>query len=331
MPFWSPKRRKFWGYKQNGSPDSTELEESDSSSSDYTPMPWEPQDSAEDNTMYWKGEDSDEIDLTGETVLPTTVITAERPQPEKSKSLIDQIQGKPPEDINPENFVNRIIMGMLGGQNNSSIPKVIGNNVILGSLSSSQAWDGSEGSRTLGQGGEFVPSEPLPNQNKVWPSGYIFPIPDRFKIYKSQDFSASHYGIDIVGKTIGEILDQQVLAVCDGWIDKVVVANDLIEGGGNDNNSGGIRVRIIDSIGLYYLYYHLAPDSNNHLKLGQKINQGELIGKVGSSGQGNFDNRANGTGIHLHFEMWSGFNDKGRPINIDYRNHFPELNEIPYQ
>jgi murein DD-endopeptidase MepM/ murein hydrolase activator NlpD len=79
------------------------------------------------------------------------------------------------------------------------------------------------------------------------------------------------------------------------------------------------------------LYYHLAPDSNNHLKLRQKINQGELIGKVGSSGQGNFDNRANGTGIHLHFEMWSGFDNKGRPINIDFSNHFPELNEIPYQ
>jgi len=142
MPFWSPKRRKYWGYKQNGSFESTEQEESDSSSSERPPMPWEPQDSTDDNTMYWKGEDSDEIELSRETVLPTTVITAERTQPEQYRPLIDQIQGKAPEDINPENFVNRIIMGMLGGQNNSSIPKVIGNNVISGNSISSQAWRG---------------------------------------------------------------------------------------------------------------------------------------------------------------------------------------------
>ena len=331
MPFWSPKRRKYWGYKQNGSSESTEQEESDSSSTERPPMPWEPQDSTEDNTMYWKGEDSDEIDLSRETVLPTTVITAERTQPEQSRSLIDQIQGKAPEDINPENFVNRIIMGMLGGQNNSSIPKVIGNNAILGNLISSQAWHGGEGSSFLGQGGEFISSEPSANQNKVWPSGYIFPIPDDFKIYKSQDFSSSHDGIDIVGKTAGEILGLPILAVCDGYIDKVVMARQLIEGGGGDNNKGGIRVRIKDSKGLYYLYYHMTPDSNNHLKLGQKILQGEFIGKVGASGRGNFDDQANGTGIHLHFEMWSGFDQKGRPINVNYKDYFPELNEIPYQ
>ena len=329
MPFWSPKRRKYWGYKQNGSSDSTELEESDSSSSDYTPMPWEPQDSAEDNTMYWKGEDSDEIDLTGETVLPTTVITAERPQPEKSKSLIDQIQGKPPEDINPENFVNRIIMGMLGGQNNSAIPKVIGNNVISGSLSSSQAWNGSEGSRTLGQGGEFIPSEPLPNQNKVWPSGYIFPIPDRFKIYKTsgRDYKPGHYGIDIVGAQQDMISGQPVLSVTNGVVVKVVKFLDLKEAGGIDENAGGIRVRIKGSDGLQYSYFHLDTNSNDHIFVGKKITQGDQIGLVGSSAYGKVDDRSR-TGKHLHFEMW--LNDS--PIQYaDYRQFFPELSKIPEQ
>jgi murein DD-endopeptidase MepM/ murein hydrolase activator NlpD len=326
MPFWSPKRRKYWGYKQNGSSDSTVLEESDSSSSDYTPMPWEPQDSTEDNTMYWKGEDSEEIDLSRETVLPTTVITAERTQPEQSRSLIDQIQGKAPEDINPENFVNRIIMGMLGGQNNSSIPKVIGNNAILGNLISSQAWDGGEGSSSLGQGGEFILSEPSGNQNKVWPSGYIFPIPDSFKIYQFRGFSESHDGIDIVGQISGRILGQPILSVCDGIIDMVVKANELLEGGGKDNNAGGIRVRVKDLSGLYYVYYHLMPGSNQHLEAGQMVSQGDILGNVGSSAKGRFDDQDGGTGIHLHFEMW-----KGIRIIVDFKDYFPELAEIPKQ
>jgi hypothetical protein len=144
MSFWSPKRRKYWGYKQNGSSESTEQEESDSSSSERPPMPWEPQDSTEDNTMYWKGEDSDEIDLSRETVLPTTVITAERTQPEQSRPLIDQIQGKAPEDINPENFVQRIILGMLGEKGTASIPKSVSNNVVIGGNSiSSEPWNGN--------------------------------------------------------------------------------------------------------------------------------------------------------------------------------------------
>jgi hypothetical protein len=42
---------------------------------------------------------------------------------------------------------------------------------------------------------------------------------------KSRDFSGSHMGIDIVGKSAGDISGQSILSVCDGWIDKVVKAN----------------------------------------------------------------------------------------------------------
>jgi hypothetical protein len=142
MNNWSPKRRKYWGYKQKDRPDSTEPEKGDSSSTERPPMPWEPQDTTDDNSYYWSGEDSDEIDLSGETVLPATEIIENRPKPKKRQSLTEQFKGNPPEDINPENYVNRIIMRMLEGQNNSAIPKVIGNNVISGNSISSQAWRG---------------------------------------------------------------------------------------------------------------------------------------------------------------------------------------------
>lgn len=185
MNNWSPKGRKYWGNKRKDRSDSTEQEESDSFSTERLPMPWEPQDNTEDNSYYWSGEDSDEIDLSGETVLPTIEIIAERPQTEKSKFLTDQIQGKSPDDFNPKNFVNRIVMGMLGRQNNSSIPKVIGNNVISGNSITSQAWDGSEGSRVLGEGSEYVPSDAPIYQNKFLPSGFIYPVPDSFQLYGS--------------------------------------------------------------------------------------------------------------------------------------------------
>lgn len=330
MRSWSPKRRKYWGYKQNGSSDSTEQEESDSSSTERPPMPWEPQDSTEDNTMYWKGEDSDEPDLSGEYVLPTTVITAERTQPEQSRSLIDQIQGKAPEDINPRNFLGNIIRGMIKGKRSDS-SKVIANNAVMGPEEYTTSPNIKEKEEYFGEGLDFQSPDKLSHDNKVWPSGYIFPIPDSFKIYKSRSYSDTHHGIDIVGQTSGRILGQPILSVCDGIIDKVVKANELIEGGGKDSNPGGIRVRVKDSSGLHYIYYHLLPESNHHLKIGQMVSQGEVIGKVGSSGRGNFDDRSNGTGIHLHFEMWSGFDQNGRPIYVNFLDYFPELNEIPNQ
>jgi hypothetical protein len=326
MNNWSPKRRKYWGYKRKDRPDSTEQEESDSFSTEPPPMPWEHQDSAEDNTMYWKGEDSDEIDLTGETVLPTTVITAEHPQLEKSKSLIDQIQGKLPEDINPENFVNRIIMGMLGGQNNSSIPKVIGNNVILGSFSSSQAWNGGEGSRVLDSGVENVPSDSPIYQNKVWPSGFIYPLPDSFQLYGSRGYYldvvgvGSHKGIDLVGKSAGVIKGQPILAIYDGEITEVVKRI--------DGKRAGIRVKIKSKnkeSGNYFFHYymHMEIGSNEHLAKGAEVKQGTIIGRVGSS---NNETDDQGKNCHLHLQFEEPEHFESDPVQ-----YFYELADLPQQ
>ena len=329
MNNWSPKRRKYWGYKQKDRPDSTEPEKGDSSSTERPPMPWEPQDTTDDNSYYWSGEDSDEIDLSGETVLPATEIIENRPKPKKRQSLIEQIKGKAPEDIDPKNFLEKIIRGMIKGKGTDSLPKVIANNAIMGPEDYKVSQNFNRKEKYFGEGVISQLPNKLSHQNKVWPSGYIFPIPDDFKIYRTngRDFKPGHDGIDIVGKSKDTIKGQPILSVCDGEIVRLVTTENF------DNNPGGIRVRIKDSNGLHYSYFHMLPGSNDHLKNIKKVYQGQVIGFVGSSGNGNYDdrypqNRKPGTGTHLHFEMWK--NDNPKEV-VDYRLYFPELSSIPNQ
>jgi hypothetical protein len=371
MRNWSPKTRNYWGQKRRRDSIPSDQDESDTASV-RSPMPWEPQDTTPDSTNYRQEDNSEYGDYGNTPALKTIVITPEPSSPiwENAKSVIDTLKGKPPEDIDPQNFIQKIVKRMLGADENAhqalnrrapkilgadisgpmisadspdgiggrsdylnrgngltNIPKVLGN-VITGPVISSDSPDGQGRGEFLSEVEKIEKQiqKPANHQNKIWPSGYIYPLPDSFKMYKSQDFGGSHMGIDIVGKTSGEILDQPILSVCDGWIDLVVKANQLVDGGGTDVNRGGIRVRVRDSSGLYYIYYHMSPDSNQHLKIGQEVSQGFPLGRVGSSGRGNFDDRKKGTGIHLHFEMWDGIVN-----NIDYRKYFPELSQIPEQ
>jgi len=62
----------------------------------------------------------------------------------------------------------------------------------------------------------------------------------------------------------------------------------------------GLMVRINDGYGYYTVYGHL---SRILVKQGQWIKKGEVVGRVGSTGQS--------TGPHLHFEVWS----KGKTVN----------------
>ncbi|MCS6105224.1 peptidase M23 [Clostridium botulinum] len=94
----------------------------------------------------------------------------------------------------------------------------------------------------------------------------------------------THNGIDIAGNT-----GDPVTAAFNGVIEEAGV----VSGYGN-------MIKIKHEDGLETLYGHL---SSIHVKKGQEIKKGDVIGAVGSTGRS--------TGPHLHFELRS----KGTPIN----------------
>lgn len=104
--------------------------------------------------------------------------------------------------------------------------------------------------------------------------------------------SAFHTGIDY-----GCPLNTPILASADGV---VVYA-------GWDPTGYGNMVILLHNDGRATLYAHL---SSIHVKLGERVKQGSLIGHSGTTG--------NSTGPHLHFEA--------RNIWNDYKSHFDPMN-----
>lgn len=80
----------------------------------------------------------------------------------------------------------------------------------------------------------------------------------------------------------------------------VAAESGTIEKAGNTGNGYGNMVIINHGNGLKTLYAHL---SSFDVKVGQKVERGNKIGVMGSTG--------NSTGIHLHFEV----HENGNPIN----------------
>jgi hypothetical protein len=66
---------------------------------------------------------------------------------------------------------------------------------------------------------------------------------------------------------------------------------------GFTNGLGGNVVRIQGDDGRFYYYAHLTDGSTNHLRVGQHVSAGEVIGGVGHTGD------AAGTPNHLHFQV----------------------------
>lgn len=105
----------------------------------------------------------------------------------------------------------------------------------------------------------------------VWPaSGSI-----------SQGYKFYHKALDISNRGAGNILaaDSGSVVVA-GWI---------------DNSGYGNRVMIDHGNGFVTLYAHL---SGIQVKEGQRVNRGDVIGQMGSTGRS--------TGTHLHFEIRQG-------------------------
>ena len=98
--------------------------------------------------------------------------------------------------------------------------------------------------------------------------------------YISQYFRYGHYGLDIAAD-----YGSPVRAAAGGT---VIFA-------GWKGNGGGYQVWIAHGSGLYSTYNHMSAIS---VGSGQRVSEGQSVGRIGSSGRA--------TGPHLHFEVWRG-------------------------
>ena len=113
-----------------------------------------------------------------------------------------------------------------------------------------------------------------------------------------------HRAIDIT--TLGE-----VVAFAKGKVTSVVKGIK----GQTTNPSGGNSVTLLHANGCKSMYCHLDNGSNNHLNVGDIVNEGDKLGtdKIKTTG--------NSTGLHLHFAIYNP-NEKYKDSNymnpIDY-------------
>jgi hypothetical protein len=85
---------------------------------------------------------------------------------------------------------------------------------------------------------------------------------------------------------------------------------------GFQNSLGGLVVRIQGDDGRFYYYAHMTPGSIDHLKVGQHVAAGQVIGGVGHSGN------AEGTPNHLHFQV----RENGQWVNpFTFLSPLPEV------
>ena len=134
-------------------------------------------------------------------------------------------------------------------------------------------------------GGQII----TPNTDWVPTSALAWPLPQTFSIsspfgYREDPFTGEidyHNGTDIAAPN-----GTQILAAAAGT---VTIANGIDPWGG----SYGYHIKIDHGNGLETLYAHCSAIC---VTPGQQVQQGEVIGFVGSTG--------NSTGNHLHFEVW---------------------------
>lgn len=123
--------------------------------------------------------------------------------------------------------------------------------------------------------------------------------------WRTDPYTGFHDGIDIAAGTC----DKNVLiAAKDGTV--VVARGGCTTGylGNTCNGGAGNYVKIDHGDGVTTLYAHMAPNSIE-VKVGQKVAQGQSIGRMGTTG--------NSTGCHLHFSM----SVNGQSVNpADYVN-----------
>jgi murein DD-endopeptidase MepM/ murein hydrolase activator NlpD len=118
--------------------------------------------------------------------------------------------------------------------------------------------------------------------------GFVWPVVGGN--YVSQEFHSGHGGVDIAAAHGSRVRAAGAGTVTfAGW----------------KSNGGGYQVWISHGKGMYTTYNHMSAVSVGR---GQKVTQGQGIGRVGSTGRS--------TGPHLHFEVWRGAVwDGGKRVN----------------
>ena len=147
--------------------------------------------------------------------------------------------------------------------------------------------------------GENQPgSQKVVSATVVGKSGFIFPVQGlsvnniNNKNYPSYE---GHTGVDI---NIGVNGGEKILAVKDGTVTK----SEALKYDNGIYKSYGEYIEIEHADGTKTLYAHMMPNSRT-VKKGDKVKQGQIIGKLGTTG--------NSSGNHLHFEV----RVKDNPVN----------------
>ena len=107
----------------------------------------------------------------------------------------------------------------------------------------------------------------------------------------SQNYSASHPAVDVTNSD-GNTYGQNIRALQSGTVVRNVTQP--------DGDAGGARTRIQTNSGYSYMYCHMIPGSNAYIHVGDQVNAGDIIGKLG----GKIGESGKSTGPHLHIEIW---------------------------
>jgi murein DD-endopeptidase MepM/ murein hydrolase activator NlpD len=139
------------------------------------------------------------------------------------------------------------------------------------------------------------PPRLLPHRPKP-PAGGVCPIKGPVRI--GQGWGAPrdggrrrHHGIDLLAPA-----GTPLVAVASGHISRL---------SNTDRGRGGISLWLRDAQGTAYYYAH---NQHNLVRLGQRVGAGQLLARVGTSGN------ARGGPPHLHFQIHPG---GGRPVSPD--------------
>lgn len=125
-------------------------------------------------------------------------------------------------------------------------------------------------------------------------SDYLYTSPYGTRISPISNTVKSHTGLDIAG-----VWKAQVVSVANGV---VVESWPPPDGYFKGHLVYGGMVKIKHDNGMESLYAHL---SSSYIKEGQRILAGEVIGRMGNTGQSD--------GEHLHFELWVD-NERVNPL-----------------